>query len=374
MKFLLPFLWYIFIAHLTQSQGMKYLNNSAFDFCPADSNKLFFHLNNNYFFVNNEYFNNYVKGYTLLGYSFSPSLIYQFHDNVKVEAGWNFLKHHGSELFYQSEPLLSVTAKFKDIYLRMGSLDSKHAHGLIEPMYLWENQLYRNLENGLQIKMIKSRFYLDTWIDWKKFIYQNDTSQEVLNFGFSSVVKIAETSNGFKILWPIQITMAHRGGQIDTSGANLQTIANYASGFSFYVPMNEKMKFKADLFFASYQDLSPTPETVYLNGKGWYGKINFSNQSSIFELAYWNAQKFYSSLGDPMYFCTSAVKDSLSTNRRSLIAGKYFWEKTYYNENISIMLFSGIYYDFDAKVTDYSFGATIKINSSFLLKEIKPVF
>lgn len=374
MRFLLPFLLCILISPLTQSQEMKYLNNSSFDFCPEDSNKLFFHLNNYNFFVNNEYFNDYVKGYTLLGYSFLPSIFYQFHEKVKLEAGWNFLKHHGNETFYQSEPLLAVTAKFKDIYLRMGSLYTKQAHGLIEPMYLWENLLYRNMENGLQVQVIKPKFLLDSWVDWKKFIYHNDASQEVLNFGFSSVVTIAEASNGVKILWPIQVTMAHRGGQIDTSGANLQTIANYASGFSFNMSLSENIKFKADMLYASYRDMSPTPETMYLNGKGWYGKIYFSNQSSVYELAYWNAQKFYSSLGDPMYFCTSTVKDSFNKQRRSLITGKYFWNKSYYNENIAIMLFSGIFYDIDSRVTDYSFGATIKVNCNFLLKEIKPIF
>ncbi len=46
------------------------------EFVEGQENKLFFRLENNNFFKNNEYFGDYTEGYTLIGYTIQPTFMY----------------------------------------------------------------------------------------------------------------------------------------------------------------------------------------------------------------------------------------------------------------------------------------------------------
>ena len=58
-------------------------------------NTLSFRIENSNFFKNNEYFNDIIQGYTLIGWFINPKLIYYPAKNAKIEAGIHFLKYSG---------------------------------------------------------------------------------------------------------------------------------------------------------------------------------------------------------------------------------------------------------------------------------------
>ena len=88
------------------------------------------------FFKNNEYFGDFVKGYTLTGYHLQPEFSYSPNRKLKVQALWDVLKYHGYDKFSKNKPYFRIvfqpTVSFRII---CGYLDGNVRHGLIEPIY-----------------------------------------------------------------------------------------------------------------------------------------------------------------------------------------------------------------------------------------------
>ena len=106
------------------------------------------------FFKNNEYFGDFVKGYTLTGYHLQPEFSYSPNRKLKVQALWDVLKYHGYDKFSKNKPYFRIvfqpTESFRII---CGYLDGNVRHGLIEPIYDPERYLTAEMENGLQINL-----------------------------------------------------------------------------------------------------------------------------------------------------------------------------------------------------------------------------
>ena len=61
--------------------------------------ELYFNIRNTNFVRNNEFFNNIVEGYTLIGYFVDPTISYTPSKNTKIEAGVHLLKYSGVDQF-----------------------------------------------------------------------------------------------------------------------------------------------------------------------------------------------------------------------------------------------------------------------------------
>ena len=59
-------------------------------------------------FYNNEYFNPFFKGYTLIGANFQPSLVYQSNSKLRFSAGGHLQRFYGDDLKTTVYPLFSL--------------------------------------------------------------------------------------------------------------------------------------------------------------------------------------------------------------------------------------------------------------------------
>ena len=87
---------------LTSFVTFGQINNQVFDsykpVIESDSNKIWITFENQNFLHNNEYFNNLYDGITYIGTNYTPALQYQPATNLRLQAGWYFLKYSGRDV------------------------------------------------------------------------------------------------------------------------------------------------------------------------------------------------------------------------------------------------------------------------------------
>ena len=342
-------------------------------FSPADSQKLLIHFGNKNFFKNNEYFNPLNEGLTLPGVIIEPSLIYYPGVNTKFEAGASFLKYFGRDGFFQIQPIFRFEYQpvpfFKMI---MGTIYGGARHGLIEPLYQWERTFTHPVENGLQFLFKTSQLNADVWLEWKKFIMQNDPFQEELLFGTTFSYKLLPADRDFNLSIPFQTTINHHGGQINTQKVPLRTVANYASGLNATWLFHESFikQFDLDCWAIGYNDLSPVKLQDYTQGNGTYAlaKIFFSNFS--LQPGYFHGEGYMSSEGEPLYFSATIPANGYLYPIRNMVLGKLVYSKKI-QRGVNLSAYVEVYKDLKFINTDYDYGVHIIFDRDFFLAKIK---
>ena len=81
------------------------------DFSESKLKKVQFHFAALSYVKNNEYFNEIADGYTLFGYYLNPTVSYQPHQKVQIEAGVFVRKVFGNSGFKETEPTFTVQIK-----------------------------------------------------------------------------------------------------------------------------------------------------------------------------------------------------------------------------------------------------------------------
>ena len=121
------------------------------EFKENSDNNLYFRLENNNFVKNNEYFGDYIEGYTMMGYTAQPSLVYYAGSRLRIKAGVHLIQFSGMNEFTEVLPTFSIHTRLSDnLDLIMGGLKGDVHHRLIEPLFDPENQYTRPIENGFQ--------------------------------------------------------------------------------------------------------------------------------------------------------------------------------------------------------------------------------
>lgn len=334
----------------------------------ADSNSLYFKFNNCNFLWNNEFFNDVVEGYTLIGYHITPTLQYHFSKNIKIEAGVHLLQYSGLDKFSTIAPVYRASYQKNDFSFILGTLYGTANHRLSDPMYFFEQYFTSNLENGVQAIWMKERFELDVWLDWRNFIFLNDSTQEQLTAGISSEVSPVKSDN-WKVSFPISLLLNHRGGQIDTSSNRMLTAMNYGLGINVGHYFDSKIisGVEADVQYLGFIDNSPTVESIYDNGMGILSEVRIKRNESFLQLGYWYGNQFLSLQGHPMYQCESVKGDEFNKSERNLLTGKIFYSKSIY-KGIYIGLMGEFFYDLESQNIDHTMGVTLLIKHDFFLK------
>ena len=119
----------VFISSLCFGQFDNSLFSTYKPIDLSDSSKLSFGFDNQNFLYNNEYFNNLNYGFTYIGYSFKPYLVYQAATNIRLQASWYFLKYAGRDEFSRSVPWFQCQYKFaKNVDLVIGNINGTVEH------------------------------------------------------------------------------------------------------------------------------------------------------------------------------------------------------------------------------------------------------
>ncbi len=333
-------------------------------------NQLLFNFENRNFFKNNEYFGVTAQGYTLLGYSLAPSIIYYGGSVVKFQAGVKAMKFHGEDGFSRVEPVISAHLKLApNLDLIMGSIKSHESHGIIEQVYDTEIQFSRPVENGFQIIKEGDRFWADLWLDWEQFIRVGDAFPEVFTAGVSTSTQLLKTGSGWKINIPLQMLAWHSGGQINTDDSKMQTVVNLVLGLD--ITKNAGGFFNTLGCFGnliSYSDVTESNLYGINSGRAVYFGLKSEGEKGFAMLGLWNSDNFIAPKGSPLFSSLSAYDEKVIPHRR-LLTGKIGYKRSLLNQINLAFLMEG-YYDLPNNKFDYSYGIHMVFTPEFKIAEI----
>ncbi len=321
------------------------------------------------FFKNTEYFGDFVKGYTLIGFHFQPEISYSINSFLKVQLMWNLLKYSGYDKYTENKVypriVFAPTESFKII---CGYLEGNLKHNLIEPIYNPDRYYTDNVENGLQFLLHKPRYNGDMWLNWEKFILWGDPWQERLTFGHRSELFFVKREQ-FLASFLGELLIAHRGGQIDNSPGQVQSLENGALGFKIDRLGNSDQKFRQFSFqamFAQFHCIDQTADIPYIDGFGIYAKALLRIGSVGFSQGYWYGDRFMNFRGDPLFTC-QAINWENNVRHRTMIFNELFLTKSYCNGLFVLRTGANSYFDPKAGTLEYSYmlSLILKIVNGF---------
>ncbi|MEA3317273.1 MAG: hypothetical protein U9R54_04895, partial [Bacteroidota bacterium] len=323
------------------------------------------------FFKNNEYFSNFSKGYTLLGFHVAPTLSYYPNENIKISGGVHLLKYSGRDNFKDAIPTFSFQYKVNNsINIIMGTLYSGTNHNLIAPMYNFDNFIENNVESGLQFLLDFPYLKTDIWLNWNKFILKDDPFQEELTTGFVTELNVLSEGD-LSISIPVQSTAVHHGGQINDNNTDVKTIINTNYGIDIsYTPEKKFLKaIKLNSYYLIYENLSPNPAEIYKDGYGIYNTLSVDFGYPLITIGYWKAKEYISAIGNPLFQSISDYKLHFSEPERELLTFNISYSKEIF-DNINLGLRIETYYDIISTKMDYNYGLYFTFNRDFFIRKI----
>jgi hypothetical protein len=369
MKFLI-FLLFLGISISALGQ----LNNASFDqrltFEAADSNRLYAGVHVLGFGKNNEYFDTTIEGYTLFGYQFNPYLTYFFRSNIRLDAGVFLQQDFGNASYSTAIPTLSLSVKHKNFQFTIGTLEGSLHHQLIEPIYDFERVLNNRVENGIQFQWMKDGLFADGWVNWEKMIYFNDPDQERFVAGFS-VIKRIKKINNWLIEVPVQATVRHAGGQIDTSIKPLTSIFTSASGLIVRKQQNGFInEFGLKSYFLTYRSLT-SRILPYKDGNGLYINPYLQTRWGIGLMGtYWYGNEYMTFDGTQYYPITSLDYPERIQQPRQLYMLRFLYELKI-AEGLQFTARVEPFFDTLPGAIEYSYGFYLNFSDRFFLGHAK---
>jgi hypothetical protein len=320
---------------------------------------------------NYEYFGKIPLSYTLLGYQFIPQLKYQLNKNFVLKGGIFIRREFGRDGFVTTAPVLTAKYQKNNFSMVLGTLEGSTNHRFIEPIYDMESIINDRIEQGAQILLDKKRIWMDWYIDWEKAIELNDVFREEFTSGVSARVKLINNDK-VKVELPLQIMMAHKGGQIDSSDLPVETLMNSAIGASFDFALGTGFfrSLRTEHYYAYYKDMSGAKLQPFKDGKGWYSSLTLRTKILDIDTRYWKGNEFIGPRGGPLYSSVSEKIQGYTENERELFFLSLIYNKQLFPDLMLDLRFEP-YYDIRNKFTEYSYSVFLRFNKDFLLKKLK---
>jgi hypothetical protein len=297
----------------SNTSGFSQLNNRSFMLKDSIEsplkNKLFIDLSTLGFFKNNEYFNNIADGYTLFGYHLVPALVFFPSENISLKAGMFAWQDFGNTKVTELQPVFTIRIQAKNTLLTFGTLDGPVTHRMVEPLYDFERQLVKRIENGTEVVYETRRLFADVWINWEDMLYRGEPFQEKISGGLSSEIFLLD-SDRTRLSIPIQWFIRHHGGQIDASPSPLKTTINGALGVSLrklFTGEGFWNDMSASVYFVDYHDLSKNTTERYQKGYGLYLNAGLSTRISDLLVSYWHGDQYITDYGGDMFSSVSST-------------------------------------------------------------------
>lgn len=357
------------------------------------------------FFKNNEFNSTVQKGYTLPGFWLQLKAAYYPLSNLKLEAGvhsiwfWGTTKYpafaykeitqwSGQDYAHNVHVLPYFRAHLalsENVSFVLGNIYGGSNHRLIEPLYNPELNLTSDPEHGLQL-LYKSKWLdLDLWVDWMTYIYKLDTHQEAFVAGASTRFNVNDPNSRFHVYFPLQGLTQHRGGEIDATEADVQTIMNGAVGVGLKWNLNRRvLKFVNTEFDVSGYFFQKGNTTPLEKGRGYYTKLAVQLSNFNISTSYWRNKDFVSIFGSPFYSSISTKKENMLYRDPQML---HFEVDYVYplGKGFAFGINADIYYYLSGKMyssetglyespafgnnSNFSLGVCLRINPSFLIKQ-----
>jgi hypothetical protein len=357
------------------------------------------------FFKDNEFNSTVQKGYTLPGFWLQLKAGYYPLSNVKLEAGvhsmwfWgttrypafaykDISKWNGQDYAHNVHVLPYFRAHISlsdNVCVILGDIYGGSNHRLIEPLYNPELNLTSDPETGLQLLYGTKWLDLDLWVDWMTYIYKLDTRQEAFVTGGSALFKVNSPESRYHVYIPVQGLTQHRGGEIDVTDEDIQTIMNGALGVGLKWNLNGcVLKYiNTEIDMAGY--IFPKGRTFQLErGRGYYAKAAVQLSDFNISTSYWSCNDFVPIFGSPFYGSVSTKEAGMMYENPKMLylgadyvrtLGKGFTfgiqaEMYHYLSGKRYSSETGLYQSsaFGGN-TNFSIGVCLRINPSFLIKQ-----
>jgi len=267
------------------------------DTTPPEGN-LMLDIQGSIYFYNNEYFNPYYKGYTLIGAFLQPQIVYQSNPKLKISAGAHLQRSYGDNLKTKASPLFSIEfMPSKSFSVRMGSFNGGENHGMNEVLYSFENHLTDIVENGILINYKNARISSETWLNWESFIIPGDTIQEQFTAGSANRIVLFNSSD-WTLSMPVNFLAHHAGGQINNSDKPVETLINISEGLKISRALSSNFMNEAYAEFNLFHSLG---DFVPSSGFGFSIKTGVDLKGFELYAEYFKAADFISFAGNPLF-------------------------------------------------------------------------
>lgn len=331
----------------------------------SDSQRLSFHLYNLNYFHNTEWFTNIPLSGTLFGYQLIPKLRYQPSPRLSITAGLYVQKEFGRNEYTTVAPTFTVKYQARKSAFIFGTLEGGINHGFIEPIYDYKWLINERLENGFQI-LTKTKYYEhDLYINWRKAIHFGDKFKEEFDVGYVADFNVMK-KEFLNIQVPLQFIYSHKGGQIDSSDAPVQSLFNWTTGLKLDIPINHSLlkKIELDNYYVNYKDISGAKRQPYDRGVGYLSRLAFDLSPFVLDLRYWFGNQYIGPRGMALFQSVSEKYPGLTEDKREILIVSLIFDKEIY-KNIFFDLRFIPYTDFREKMTsgtgwEYSYEMYLK--------------
>lgn len=359
------------LTALAQLDNSSLFYNDAVDTTREKS--AFLKIQNLNFLKNNEYYNPIADGYTMLGVQLNPQLGYQVTKNISVEGGIFLSKDFGNKDFTIIAPSFSFRYRKNDFKMVFGNIDGSLNHQLIEPLYNFERVITNRLESGVQFVVNKKYYDFDLWVDWQNAIYRYSYDKEHIWGGISAnILKFKNEKAEFRV--PLQMTVYHEGGQIDTlKSVGITKNFNYSPGLFFKYNLNAgfvKSIYADGRYVIRTNNYNDTIE-VKSNGNGVMGNIGITTAKSWnLMFSYWYGNNFYNEFGGFLYSSKSkTVAYPYYSQRYRSILFMRLTKIINLSEKVIMTLRAEPHYDFYNEMFEFSFGLYIKYDDKLWFRK-----
>lgn len=214
-----------------------------------ETGDLAFTFDNLSFFKDNEFEGEHAKGYTLPGLWIQPRLTYQPTTALRFEAGFHATVFDGANKYpcyayhdigrwkghqYQSGahllPFFRAQAQIGRVQFVFGDIFGGANHRVMEPLMNPEVNLTQDPEMGFQLLVDLPGYWLDAWVNWQSYIFEEDAHQEAFTVGLSQRLQFNAPSSPIHYYIPLNVLAQHRGGEQDVTDMGVQTLVNGGIG------------------------------------------------------------------------------------------------------------------------------------------------
>jgi hypothetical protein len=355
-----------------EAQSKLNYPNRIFHDPTLDEGDIYLSIVNQNFFINNEFSRPVVKGYTLPGQTFSPFLRFQPSHDFSIDAGLQLTHYFGVDEPVYVYPLLTAALKMNSaITFRIGAINGDLNHRLSDIIYFDENYYGGEPEYGVQFEVNTDRLWLDTWVNWQKYIVEGDSVSEQFVAGLSAQVSLVKFGNGLQLTMPLQLMAFHKGGEIDVSETSDRSEVNTLAGLEVENKnSNAAIRLGGFAHVLLYKELKSDQYNVYKDGWGIETGATMYSRNHQMRLSWWKGSEFLAENGDPLYLSVSDYDESLMFPNTQILTGKYVWNKTFASQlNFSFLLHG--FYDIEQRAFSYSYGVQLLYSPAVFLKNLK---
>ncbi|MCL3780353.1 hypothetical protein EMN47_08090 [Prolixibacteraceae bacterium JC049] len=360
---------FLAITSLTVSaQDYTNLYQTASPFNGNDAGKLSFRIENANFIRNHEYDSPVIKGYTLTGLWVRPMVEYYASEKLRVQLGGHFLKYHGQDKINKISPWFSLTFRPTDYFeATVGNFNNDNNFGMIAPLHEPDHFLTEKPKASVQFKYFKGRWDAEVWLNWSKFIEENDPFQERFAVGLRADYQFYN-QNDWDLRGTFQFVTTHRGGEIDTSDDRIESIGNKGAGIKWTKKCGGSL-WGGTAMYLDYKDFTNRGERAFEDGKALYVDGYWKNNGWQIGAGFWSANKLIAPLGRKIYQSVNELDGSKYPDRQ-LVSGRLC--KTFeIMDGARFGLETDAYFDLKESTFSYTWGIQLIFTESFFIKKLK---